>query len=387
MVAAKLEKGERDLKQVRVLHIVGDMDLGGAETMIMNLYRHIDRDAVQFDFLEYAEQDSFYDPEIRELGGVIHRISDAGSYKQRLNRHVDFFRQHPEYTIIHLHSSGATGMQAGILKEAKKLGISTRILHCHTVKLPLEHPSRVADLKHEAIKRLSTKDATDYFACSQEAANFLFTRRVAEKKAMLLYNPIDAQQYRFDSQTRSSVRAELGIGHETVVIGHVGRFDSVKNHGFLLEVFFDFVKKEENSLLLICGDGKEKESFIQKAQELGVRDKVVCLGLRKDVPRVMQAMDVFVFPSLFEGLGIAVVEAQAAGLPVVASDRVPPAAVVTDLVIRLPLELGTRRWAETVRDSLKTQREDTYVQFQNTPYDIRQTASRLQAFYLQKGIS
>lgn len=356
---------------IRVLHIVTYMGRGGLETMIMNYYRHMDRSRVQFDFLVHRDFEADYEAEILELGGRIYRLPPlnpfSNSYLSRLDA---FFESHPEYRIVHCHLDCMAGIP---LKAAKKYGVPVRIAHAHS-------NNQTKDSKYPLkliFKRNIRKYATDLLACSRAAGCWMF----CGDDFLVMNNAIDVAKYVFSPESAVEVRRELDIPGDALLVGHVGRIDPPKNHEFLLRVF---AKLPENARLLLVGDGQLRQTAEKQAHELGVADRVIFTGIRKDVPRLLQAMDVFVFPSLYEGLPVSLIEAQAAGLPCLISDRVPIECKKTDLVRQIPLDAGAEVWAEAALEAAGNPRTDTSDKIREAGFDIVRNARWLRDFYEKK---
>ena len=270
---------------VRVLHIVTYMGRGGLETMLMNYYRHINRDKVQFDFLVHRDFEADYDKEILTLGGKIYHISRlipwSHSYREKLNH---FFREHPEYKIVHVHQDCLSSVA---LQCAKECGILVRIAHSH-------NNAQDKNLKY-LIKLYYMKKipnyATDLFACSEAAGKWMF----GEKAFQVVHNAIDIEKYKYSPAIAQKVRKQFNIENK-IVIGHVGRFNPQKNHEFLIDIFAECIKRNSNVVLMLVGDGNGKKKIVSKVRALGINDKVIFMGVRSDVNELLQAMDVFVFP-------------------------------------------------------------------------------------------
>lgn len=359
---------------IRILHVVTYMGRGGLETMIMNYYRHIDRSKVQFDFLVHRDFRADYDDEIESLGGQIFRIPQLIPWSKRyLSTLEQFFRSHPEYRIVHVHQDC---LSAVILKVAEKCGIPVRIAHSHSSN----QDKNLKYLIKLFYKRQIPTYATHLFACGKDAGDWMF----GGAPYRIINNAIDSNAYTFDTVKRSKMRQKLAMAEDAFVIGHVGRFNAVKNHTFLLDVFTEVKRHNENAVLLLVGDGDLRAEMEQKAATLGISDHVIFTGVRSDVPDLMQAMDCFVFPSLYEGLPVTLVEAQAAGLPCIVSDGVPVECAKTDLVKHVSLSASATQWAEEI---LKTQhifRRNTKEQIIQTGYDIEANAQWLQNYYLEQ---
>lgn len=354
---------------IRILHIVTYMGRGGLETMLMNYYRSIDRTKVQFDFLTHRDFRADYDDEIEALGGNIYRLPSLNPFSRSYLGALDrFFMEHPEYRIVHSHLDC---MSAIPLKAAKKHGVPVRIGHAHNSNQPRD----AKYLLKLFYKRLIARNATQLFACSEEAGRWMF----GGADFRVLNNAIDAEKYAFHADTRADVRRELGISGDALVVGHVGRFDPQKNHSFLLDIF---AKIPGDARLLLVGDGVLRPDAQQRAKELGICDRVFFAGVRSDVDRLLQAMDVFLFPSLFEGLPVSIIEAQAAGLPCLISDKVPIECKKTELVTQLPLAASSAEWAGAVLSAAETSRRNTLEQIRGAGFDIRANAEWLQNYYL-----
>ena len=356
---------------MRVLQVVTKMNRGGLETMLMNYYRHIDREKVQFDFLVHREERGAYDDEIESLGGKIYRLPRlvpwSISYLKSLDR---FFDEHPEYKIVHVHQDCLSSV---ILKSAKKHGIPVRIAHSHNAdqERNLKYPIKLWYMRD--IPRYSTH----LFACGRKAGDWMFKGA----PYTVINNAIDPQVFAFDSGKRSEIREQLNIQNK-FVIGHVGRFNPQKNHKFLLEIFSSLLKYKPDSVLLLVGGGDGMEKIENRAIELGISENVRFLGIRSDIADLMQAMDVFVFPSLYEGLPVTMVEAQAAGLPCVVSEAIPREAYMTDLVFQKKLSDKPDDWVKDILLHRNMFRTSHIQEVTQSGFDIETEAEKLQEFYL-----
>lgn len=359
---------------LRVLQVVTNMDRGGLETMLMNYYRQIDRTRVQFDFLTHRESKAAYDDEIKALGGKIYHMPRLVPWSRSYKRALDsFFAAHPEYAIVHVHQDC---LSAVALQAAKKRGVPVRIGHSHTA-------NQNRDMKYPIklfYKRFIPRYATALMACGRKAGEWMF----GGAPFSVLPNAIDAASYRFDPETRERVRAALSLQPQTLTVGHVGRLAPEKNHTFLLDIFAELLKLRPDARLLLVGEGTLEGDIRRKAETLGVIDKIVFTGVRSDVNELLQAMDAFVLPSHYEGLGIVNIEAQAAGLPCFVSARVvPPEAKVTELLHYIPLEAGAKKWAEEILSHTipPAARRNTMDDIVRAGFDIRATAAELERFY------
>lgn len=366
------------VKSLRVLHIVTRMERAGIETMLMNYYRHIDRDKLQFDFLTHGVQKGDYDDEILSMGGRIYYLPPVRYFIKYMAGLKTFFDRHPQYKIVHSHIDA---LSAFPLWMAKKAGVPMRIAHSHTNsfnkdwKLVLRYIS----------KWLLPSAANQYWGCSKAAVKFMFGDKIYTGGAYtVLNNAIDSKRFAFRQDIRAAVRKELALDG-SFAVGHVGHFNDSKNHGFLVDIFLEVYKKDKNSKLLLIGDGAGKPKVQQKAEKLGLGGAVIFLGKRSDVPELMQAMDVFLLPSRFEGLSVALVEAQAAGLGCVASaDVIPRDSNMTGLVKYIPLTAHQEVWAEAVLGQRGAPRADSSSQIIRAGYDIEDAAAALSGFYLRE---
>ena len=297
---------------LRVLHVVVNMNRGGAETLLMNLYRNIDRSKIQFDFLTCKE--GVFDSEIIEMGGKIHRIpyiSDVGhfGYMRALDT---FFTSHSEYKIIHSHMDKMSGL---VLRSAKKAGRQIRIAHSHNTS---SEGGVAAKAYKSYVGKYILPSATHLFACSNSAAKWLFANKA--DKALILKNGIEYEKFAYSPITGKSIREELNLKEENFIVGHVGRFNHQKNHFFLVEIFSEIVKLNPHAYLLLIGEGPLKKEIQKRVNELNLIDNVKFLGVRNDVHHILKACNVMLFPSLHEGLPVTLIEAQGSGLPCVISD-------------------------------------------------------------------
>lgn len=357
---------------IRVLQVVTHMERGGLETMLMNYYRNIDRDKVQFDFLVHRSQRAAYDDEIEALGGIIHRLPRLVPWSRSYRKALDaFFAEHKEYQIVHVHQDCLSSI---ILKAAKKQGIPVRIAHSHS-------SSQDKDMKYPIklfYKRWIPKYATGLLACGELAGDWMF----GGAPYHVVHNAIDAVLYRFNPEVARCVRKELSILPDAWVVGHVGRFSWPKNHSFLLDVFSEIKQRRPRAILLLVGDGELRSQVEGKIKALGLEKDVILTGVRSDVSHMVQAMDIFVFPSLYEGVPVTMVEAQAAGLPCYISKNVPAECKMTKLVHSIALDHTAAEWAEMILASKNARNSDTLRDIQKAGYDIKENAVWLQNYYL-----
>ena len=356
---------------IRILHMIAALEMGGSQALVMNLYRHMDREQIQFDFvLDHPERDD-YAGEVKALGGRIYTMPGFHGNVGEVRRAWDaFFTEHPEYKVLHSHVRSYASLY---LPVAKKHGVKT-IIHSHStsngsglsalVKLMMQYP-----LRHQADVLMS---------CSREAGVWLFGEKACQSdRFFLLPNAVDVEKFRYNERVRREYRQKLEI-EEKLVVGHVGRFHEAKNHGFLLESFARLHEQKPESVLLLVGDGELRDEIEKKIAALGIGDSVILTGNRSDVAELMQAMDLLAFPSQWEGLPVTVVEAQAAGLPCLISDRVTRDVDLSPLVRRLPID-SAEDWARAMTEPAA--RQDVCKEIAAVGFDISQSVQQLSGLY------
>lgn len=360
---------------IRILHCVVNMNRGGAETFLMNLYRNMDRDKVQFDFL--TSNEGVFDEEIRNMGGQVYRIPyltqiGISQYAKALRQ---FFRQHKEFQIVHSHMDKMSGM---VLREAKKEGIAIRIAHSHSTR---SEGTLLKRILKEYYGLYINSTANRYFACGNSAADFLFSK---EKDVRIINNGIEVNNFKFSASVRDEVRKELKI-EDQFILGHVGRFNEPKNHQFLVDIFAEVYKLNPNSRLVLIGAGVLEESIRNKVEKLGISNAVYFLGSRADVNRVLQALDIMVFPSLYEGLPVTLIEAQASGLKCIISDNITAEIDMTGNIEYISLDKKADDWAKRIlKYDTIYERESGCKKIIEREYDIKQIAKGLEEWYINE---
>lgn len=365
-------------KPIRILHVIGIMDRGGAETMIMNLYRNIDRSEVQFDFVQNEGNEAAYDKEILELGG---RIYHCPRYKG--TNHItyikwwnNFFKENRDvYSVVHGHIGSTAAIYLSI---AKKFGIYT-IAHSHSAG----EGSRIYRCFSYPTRYISDM----FFACSRDAGISRYGQKVGGdvNKCIVLNNAIDTKKFIFNEECRKIMRTKLGIEEDSVVIGHVGRFVDAKNHAYLIDIFEQVQVIDPKSKLLLVGDGELRSAIEKKVKDKGLENSVIFAGIQSNVWDYYQVMDAFVFPSIYEGLPVSMVEAQAAGLLCYVSSNVPQETAITNLVEFISLENEPQIWANRILNGIKKGRLNMHADIQKAGYDVAYTANWLTDFYLKVG--
>jgi glycosyltransferase involved in cell wall biosynthesis len=369
----------------RILHVVGSMNRGGVETWLMHVLRRNDSQRYQMDFLVHTDESGAYDAEARAHGSrIIHcpHASRPASYAINLRK---ILRQYGPYDVVHSHVHHYSGY---VLRLACRDGVPMRIAHSHLDTAPTD--IRAGLLRRTYLALMTTwidRYATVGLGASAQAAAALFGRTwSANPRWRVLYYGIDLRPFR-SSVDPIRVRAELGIPPKAYVVGHVGRFDPQKNHHFLVDIAAEIARRDRDAYFLLVGEGPLRHAIQEKVASLGLADRFVFTGVRSDVATLMMgAMDVFLFPSLYEGLGLVVLEAQAAGLPTVLSDTIPPEVeVAADLTKRLSLSQPAAGWASTVRGLRRhttlRQRDDALRAVETSHFNIETAAKCLQSVY------
>jgi glycosyltransferase involved in cell wall biosynthesis len=365
---------------IRVLQVIGRMHMGGAETMIMNIYRHIDRSKVQFDFAVHSLDSGVYDDEIKRLGGRIYyfpRFNGLNFYEYR-KAWKSFFQEHIEHSIVHGHIGSCAALYLHVANSYGKVTIAHS--HCIVEKGKFN----LRDFIWNIYSYPTRYTAKYFFGCSYGAGVDRFGSKVANSnKFEVVNNAIDSKLYVYNELHRVNIRKELGINENSFVVGHIGRMDPPKNHFFLVDVFAEIKRMHPNSKLVLVGMGSLKEQLAEKIEKVGLADSVIMTGIRQDIPQLLSIMDIFIFPSIFEGLGIAAVEAQANGLPTLCSDVLPRESKVTELAEYLPLSKDPNFWADKALEvrGKRITKDISSIIIQNH-YDIADTANKIQQRYL-----
>lgn len=365
------------MKVIRVLQIVDSLNISsGVMSVIMNWYRNIDRNKVQFDFMVNFPKERSHEKEIIEMGGRIYympspSIKNVKSYLSSIN---DFFRENNTYKIIHLHTPTLGFIYHSI---AKKYGIKNRITHSHST---MYSDSVFKIIRNYMLCLPLNKLSTTKLACSQTAGEFLFGKN---KEFIVINNAIDCRKFSYNKKIRKKVREELNINDE-LVIGHIGRIEKEKNHTFILDIFKQLHDKNSNSILVLVGEGTLRSEIESKAIEIGIREKVYFLGVRTDVHRILQAIDILLFPSLFEGMPMVCIEAQGAGARCFVSDTITKAVDISELINFLSLKADADEWAQKILETKgESIRSGKVNEIKKAKFDIRDVTKQLELTYVQ----
>lgn len=362
---------------IRVLHIVGTMDVGGIERFIMNTYRNIEREQVQFDFVVHKKERNYYEDEIESLGGTVHRVErKSKNIIKNIIQMYRLFKNNPQYKIIHIHTNSATCITDLLI--AALCNVPQRIVHSHSTKT-----KKSKKYIHKTFRSIMNVLANRKLACSDLAAQWLFgENQYIKNKVQIVNNAIDLDLFKFNKDTSVKYRNELNIRQDSFVVGHIGSLSNAKNHSFLIDIFKAILEKESNSTLVIVGEGPHKKEITDKINELNLTDDVILTGLRNDIPELLSLFDVLIFPSFYEGFPVTLVEAQASGLPCIISDTITKQVKTTELVQFISLNKKPGDWADqALFTKSSNNRIDTYSQIVSSGFDINTEASKLQRFY------
>ena len=355
----------------RLLCIISGLNAGGAETFLMKIYREIDREKYQMDFCINVDGECFYTNEIEGMGGIIYHIPPKSQSVKEFKRQLTEIIRENHYEYVLRITSNAAGFMD--LKIAKKAG----------AKICAARSSNSSDgdgwkvkAAHMLGRILYSKYVDVRFAPSDLAAKYTFGKRAYENgDVAILHNGVDLNVFRYDAEAGKKVRDEFGINQEVKVIGHIGRFMKQKNHEFLIDVFAQIHKLDKDACLLLVGSGEMEQQIRDKVEKNGLKDCVIFAGVRLDIPQILSAMDVFLFPSLYEGMPNTVIEAQATGLPCIISDTITREADITGLTEYISLNESAKYWADTVmKHIIGYKRRNTAEDFKKKGYSIESVA-------------
>lgn len=368
----------------RVLHVVGGMDIGGTETMLMNLYRKVNTN-IQFDFISYYENEGYYDEEIRRLGGNVIRLSSPKKigYLKAIKELKKAIKENGPYDVVHSH----TLFYCGISNIAAKLcGVKVRISHAHTT---LDNSNSLIKKIYIFLMRIIIRMfSTDFLCCSNSAGKYLFGNHIVNnKKYRVIPNYIDYEAF-LNCKDDNTIKKELGLEKNERLIVHIGRFIDAKNHKFLVQIINNMHKKDENLKAIFVGDGILKPSIKNLVNSLNLENTIKFLGVRTDIKEILNNSDLLLFPSIYEGLGLVILEAQAAGLPCIVSEAIQPEAdLQIGLLKYVNLDEGIDKWCSEALNNINNKRKDKLEiekAFKDKGYEINDIVSSLLEIYKLK---
>ena len=370
-------------KPIKVLYFVDRMLRGGIQSLVIDWVSRFDKEKIQVDFLLLDDGNEYeLENTLKEMGCKVYKlkgiwVKSPVDFVKESKALDDFFEKHHDYKAVHMHSSSKNYM---VLKYAKKYGVPMRIAHSHSIDFQTKNTFK--KLIGNFLKPQLIRYATDFFACSKIAGEWLFGNDIINtNRFKIIHNAVDYNKFKFDAKKRKKIRKEFNIRDNEVVIGNVGRFTVQKNHKFLIDIFNEYNKRYPESKLLLVGTGVLEDEIKIKVDELNLKDKVIFAGFRNDVNDIMQAIDIFLLPSLCEGLPVVGVEAQAAGIPVFTSEKVVTEELkIADNVYFISLDKTAKEWADIIYNT-GIQRNDNYHVMKNEKYFIEDIIKELTCFY------
>nr|WP_302830145.1 glycosyltransferase family 1 protein [uncultured Bacteroides sp.] len=372
-------------KKIRVLFFIDRLRLGGIQALTYDIIKHNDNQRMQIDILNLDDGEEYpLTKTLKNMGITVYQLKntwirtplDCPHYFRQVDK---FFKEHHNYDVVHMHSSSKNYY---ILKAAKKYGIPVRVAHSHNTSFQTHNPLSIA--LGNLMKHSLRKHATHCCGCSNLACEWLFGKEcVKQGYAQVILNAIDSKPFIYNEKTRQEVRKELGI-EDKFVIGHVGRLERQKNHAFLIDIFAEITKFKKNACLVLVGTGSLQLILEQKITALGLTDKVVFLGFRDDRNRIMQAMDSFVFPSLYEGLSVVLIEAQTSGLPVFISDSTTTEVSFSPEIKFMSLQQSPQEWAKAIMEKGQIKRKDMTKEVQKAGFEMQNLIDNLYKLYTEK---
>lgn len=364
---------------IRILQIGMSDNIGGIETFIINNYRKLDKKRFQFDFINMYDNPLCFEEEILSLGGKIYNVKSEKKHPLSFSKSLKKIIMDNDYKIVHIHKNSVAFIFSA--KIAKQCGAKV-IIHSHNTKST--KPNYVINTMHLINKKRIDKIGDMFYCCSMKAAEWMFNKRIINSDKLLVFNnSIDIKKFRFDKKNRTEIRSELNLKDTDIVVGHIGRFTKQKNHTFIIDIFNELHKENDNYKLMLIGKGPLEEEIKQKVNDLNLKNSVMFLGQKIDVNKYYQAMDIFLFPSLYEGLGIVGIEAQCSGLPCFFSSVIPSGILLQENSKMIDLNLGKKKWAEIINENsdIYLNRNDAYKKISECGFDIDKEIINLQNNY------
>ena len=371
-------------RKIKILYFLDRMRHGGIQQLILEIAKHIDREQFEIEFLIFDDREKYLlEKTISDMGYKIYKIDgwifNVKDYYKQAKKLDDFFSIHNDYKIIHFNSSSKNYQ---VLKYAQKYKIPVRIAHSHNIEFQTKNKIKI--IFGNLLKMRLKKYATDYFACSKLAGEWMFGKKSVDNgKVTIIHNAIDFEKFKFNKSIRNEIRKQLNIYPDEIVVGNVGRFTNQKNHTFLIDIFNELYKRNSQYKLLLIGTGENEKIIKEKVRKLKLDKNVILGGYKSNVNEYMQAMDLFVFPSKFEGLGIVLIEAQANGLACFTTkDTVPSEAKINCNLQFISLEESAKKWAEKIIKT-KIDRKNVEENFKKSGYLIDDMVKKLEKIYVE----
>lgn len=369
------------MKKKIVLQVIGNLKVGGAETVAMNYFRNIDREKFEFHYLVYEKEIGEYEKEVYELGGKVIRLEYSKKKMFLFLINLVKLMKKNEYDIVHSHTLFNNGV---VLLASKIAKIPIRISHSHSIRNKV-NDTIYSQIYEKIMRKLIIWTSTDYFACSTDAGNFLYGKEFYKKHGTFIPNGIEVSRFEFDNEIRQSIRKEMEIDHK-IVLGHVGHLASVKNQSYLIDLLSEL--NSDDFMLILLGEGSDREKLKKHAAKRGVENQVMLLGNISNVNDYLSVFDMFLFPSLFEGLPLSVIEAQANGLPCIISDKIPKDVIITDIVKSLPISSNSLiNWKTSVQSTKRPSHPEIYNRMiLEKKFDVKSVGTLIQKLYTKNNL-
>lgn len=362
------------MQLIRVLHIVSAMQRGGVETLIMNLYRNINRNKIQFDFIVHGNIIGHYEIEIKELGGIIYHVTPKKDNFIKNIKEVENIIKVNNYKIVHVHQDA---MSMFALKAAYKSGAEVRIAHAHSTSMP---PSVIGKIIYFYAIRNICKYLTHKFSCSIESAKYLFNNNIED--VIYINNGVETSKFMYNESKRQNIRNTYEWNNKFIV-GHIGNFLYPKNHMFVIEIFLKILEKESNAELILCGTGEMMDLIVEQTIKFNIQNKVSFMGNVSNIYELMQGMDCAILPSFYEGFPVVTVEAQCSDLPIFVSDNITKETQITNAISYISLQDSSKKWADIILEkSSSYKRQNMSDVIIDSGFDISNIAKKLENLYL-----
>lgn len=366
------------MEKIKILYLLScPMKYGGTETFIINFYRKLNKDIIQIDFVYQGYEKGVYDDELLENGSNIYHVPYKNQNPILYTKKIKEIIMNGNYKIVHSHMDA---MGAWPLLIAKIAGVPIRIAHSHNTSHQTNNKIKL--FINDLVKIIIRKVSNYYFACSKEAGIWLFGEKLYnQNKIKIIHNAIELDKYSFSDSKRQDIRSQFNITNQ-IVIGHVGQFREQKNHKKIIEIFYELLKDNTSYLLMLIGSGPLEDEIKKMVYDLGIQKNVIFVGESRNIFDLLNVFDIFLFPSLFEGLGIVAIEAQANGLPCVFSNQIPQEAIINKNVYIVGLDEDVDCWINALKKAYQSGHNKNLYFLRQAGYDINKETNRLQEIYI-----
>ncbi|MDN5372933.1 MAG: hypothetical protein PWR19_1979 [Carnobacterium sp.] len=363
----------------RILNVIGGLNIGGAENSAMNICRYIDKDYFQYDYLVFGEEEGVYEKEALHKGAEIIRMPFAKEGYFLYCKNISKLLKENKYDAIHVNTLWNSGI---VLFLAKIYNVPVRICHSHSTESS-QNEGIIYKVYIKVMRKLITSSSTHLIACGQEAGEYLYGKELYQEAGTTIYNGIDINDYRFDQTKRNDIRSSFGLEATDTLLGHVGRLAPVKNHSFILDIFEEMATLDSTIYLMLVGDGPDQQKIKDRILASGLEKRVFLMGNRLNVNELLFAMDVMLFPSLYEGFPVTLIEAQATALPCLISEQVTNEAKLIEISQFLPIDAGTEIWKENIYELIqkKIQRDYTSIEYIEKNFNVKNIVKKMERLY------